>query len=379
MMIRQTLILFLFLLFVARGSAQTYPQNYFSPPLDPPLIVVGTFGEIRQDHFHSGIDLSTQEMEGLPVMAAADGYVSRIKIDAEGFGKAIYITHPNGFVTVYGHLQKFTAPINEYVKKSQYEKQTFEIELYPKSKEYKVKKGEVIGYSGNTGSTSGPHLHFEIRDQETEEPINPLLFGLPLADTTKPVLQWVRVFPVREAGVVNKSDSAVTYEIMQTDGINYLNTTDYIQAVGLIGFGFGVTDHQEGSTSELGIYSAELYVDAQLAYVWHMDRFNFNDTRYVNAHIDYVSKERDGRIIERCFRLPGNHLNIYPDTTITGYQNFTEDIAHDIKFVAKDFKGNATQLEFQVVTYSSMNNVPYQAKPEGAMLVTNKNGSSFLR
>ncbi|HRH66455.1 MAG TPA: M23 family metallopeptidase [Bacteroidia bacterium] len=367
-------VVFLFLLVIGRMQAQDYPQNYFSSPLDTPLVLISTFGEIRQDHFHSGIDLGTGEMEGVPVMASADGYISRIKIAPDGYGKALYITHPNGYVSVYGHLQKFTQPVNEYVRKAQYEKETFAIELLPKAKEFRVKKGEVIAYSGSSGGAEGPHLHFEIRHEETEEPINPLLFGIPVRDNTPPEIKYVRFYPTPEAGILDKTDTAETFEVQVVDGVNMLNTPDFVQAFGMIGIGFSAVDHQEYSSANLGIYAAELYVDGNLAYQWRMDRFNFDDTRYVNAHIDYLTYKRDNVTIERCFRLIGNPLLIYGDTSQLGYQNWTEDAPHDIRIVAKDFSGNTSLLEFQMISYSSMFDRPYQPKVPGTVLVTPQKG-----
>ena len=362
------------LLFCGKLQAQEYPQNYFSSPLDTPLVLVATFGEIRPDHFHSGLDLGTQEMEGVPVMSSADGYISRIKVSPDGFGKALYITHPNGYVTVYGHLQKFTQAVNELVRKTQYEEQKFAVEIQPKSKDFRVKKGEVIAYSGSTGSAEGPHLHFEIRDAETEEPINPLLFGIPIHDNVPPEIKYVRFFPTPEAGIVNKTDTAETFEVQVVDGVNILNTPDFVQAFGMVSIGFASVDHQEYSSATLGIYSAELYIDGNLIYQWRMDRFSFDETRFVNAHIDYLSYRRDNVPIERCFRLPGNQLHIYGDSTQIGYQNWTEDAPHDIKIVAKDFSGNSSVLEFQVISYSSMFDRPYQPRTPGGILVTNAKG-----
>lgn len=374
MHLKKALFLCLLLAGPCVTSAQSYPQDYFSSPLDTPLTLVATFGEIRPDHFHSGIDLGTQEQEGVPVMAAAEGYISRIKISSTGYGKALYITHPNGYVTVYGHLQKFTQAVNEYVRKAQYEQKTFEIELTPKSKEFRVKKAEVIAYSGSTGGAEGPHLHFEIRDKETEEPINPLLFGIPIHDHVAPEFKYIRIFPTPEAGILDKTDTAITYEVQQVDGVNILNTPDFVQAFGMNAIGFGAIDRQEYSDAELGIYSAELYVDGALAYSWKMDRFNFEDTRLANAHTDYLSRKRDNLVIERCFRLPGNHLGIYGDPTQIGYQNWTEDASHDIKITLRDFSGNTSLIEFQIVSYSSMFDHPYQQRPPGGVLVTNAKG-----
>ncbi len=353
------------------ANAQHYPQHYFSAPLDTPLVLIGTFGEIRTDHFHSGIDLSTELRDGKWVRAAADGYVSRIKISDDGFGKALYITHPNGYVTVYAHLQSFGNEIQHYVTAAQYLQKTYEIELLPKANTLKVKKGDVVAFSGSTGDVDGPHLHFEIRDGATEEPINPLLFGLQINDTIPPVISNIRVFPIAGQGIVNTTDTPATYFVMMTDGVYNVNSLDYIQAFGNIGFGIETTDAQQNSDAALGIYSIALKVDSTEVYDFKMDRFNFDDKRYSNAHIDYLSKQRDNFIIQRCFRLPGNHMNtLYSDTAKTGYVNFNEETAHNIEFTVKDFNGNKATLKFPVITYSSLAQSNFQPVPEGALLVT---------
>jgi hypothetical protein len=355
-------------------SGQSYPTGYFSAPLDTPLVLAGSFGEIRSNHFHSGIDLSTGEQEGIPVKAAAEGYISRIKVASDGFGKALYITHPNGYVTVYGHLKRFSDAVDALVISTQYAQQKYEIELFPKSRDFKVNKGEIIAFSGNTGGTTGPHLHFEIRDQETEEPINPLNFGFRVQDNIPPSISHVRVFPVREAGIVGRTDSAITYEMQEMNGFFSLNTPDYVQAHGYLGIGFEAFDQMDLSSSRLGIYAAELHVDGNIVYSWRQDRFNFNDTRMVNAHTDYLSTLRDKLSIERFFRLPGNYLKIYADTTQTGYLEFTDDDSHDIKLVARDYNGNVTEFSFPILSYSTLSNEPYQPKPDGSVLVSNQKG-----
>ena len=150
-----------------------YPKNYFIAPMDIPLQLAGNFGELRPNHFHTGIDITTHGVEGVPVKAAADGYVSRIKIGPWGYGRVVYVTHPNGYTTVYGHLSKLNGTLDHYVENNQYANESFEVELFPKPEEFPVKKGEVIAYSGNTGNTTGPHLHFEVRP-EGGEPADPL-------------------------------------------------------------------------------------------------------------------------------------------------------------------------------------------------------------
>ncbi len=383
------------------SSGQTYPRDYFQPPLDTPLIITGTFGEVRVNHLHSGIDISTNGNEGIPVMAAADGYISRIKIASDGYGKALYVTHPNGFVTVYGHLQKFTAPVNAYIRKIQYERQVFEVDEKFGPEEFKVKQHEVIAYSGGTGAAQEPHLHFEVRDEITEEPINPLLFGIPVHDTVAPVLKYVRIYPARENGILNRADSADSYEIRKDENGYSLNTTEFPVVYGSVAFGIAAYDYQYqllkpeeadsvddvpvnpeadtnnveepdqiSSPSVLGIYSCELFIDDVPTFTWRYDRFNFNDTRDVNGHIDYRVRKRNDDVVERCFRLPNDKLKIYGDDNLKGYTEFKNDGSHTIKIIVRDFKGNKSQIEFTVNSISTLSQTQYLPRPENTLPVS---------
>ncbi|MBL7918333.1 MAG: M23 family metallopeptidase, partial [Bacteroidia bacterium] len=185
-----------YLLFIL--SKSLFAQNNgFVFPLQEPISLVGNYGELRPNHFHAGLDFSTQGRTGLPVMAAASGYVSRIKVSAVGYGKAVYITHPNGKVTVYGHLTSYIPEIAIIVKSAQYKNESFEVELLPGKDEIKIKAGQIIGYSGNTGNSTGPHLHFEIRDEITETPINPLLY-YKVPDTYKPTITHLGLYNMED-------------------------------------------------------------------------------------------------------------------------------------------------------------------------------------
>ena len=187
-------------------SQDKYPQSYFQNPLDVPLYLSGTFGELRSNHFHSGLDLKTQQREGLKVFAAAQGYVSRIRVSHYGFGKALYITHPNGYTTVYAHLKKFNPAIESYLKKAQYKKESFEIQLFPSKDALTVTQGEIVAFSGSTGGFIGPHLHYEIRDGNSK-PINPLLFGIKVKDTKEPRINTLMVYPIDSTSHVNQSNA----------------------------------------------------------------------------------------------------------------------------------------------------------------------------
>ena len=176
-------------------SQGPYPKNYFSSPIPDSLLqLAGNFGEIRPNHFHAGLDIRTANQEGMKILAVADGYVSRIKISATGYGKCLYITHPNGFVSVYGHLKSYNDSIGKFAKAAQYALELFEIEVFPKENELPVKKGQLVALSGNTGGSSGPHLHFEMRDEKTESAINPLLFGYNVKDNIKPVIKALYLY-----------------------------------------------------------------------------------------------------------------------------------------------------------------------------------------
>ncbi len=371
-MIRKILYtIILFISIISFASAQNnsapsvvYRDAGFGNPIDPPFVLAGTFGEIRNNHFHTGIDISTGNATGKPVYAAGDGYVSRIKVSATGFGKAIYITHPNGFVTVYAHLNNFSEPIEKYIAKIQYKKESFEADESLESGKLKVKKGSIIALSGNSGASIGPHLHFEIRDERTEEPINPLLFGYVVADNVKPAIKSVRFSPVPGQGIVVDSDKPRSYNVVQSEAGLSIPVSDYIQVFGKIGFEFSLTDYQAKGGSPLGIYSIQLAIDTMQVFSMKYDRLNFKDSRYVNAHIDYEAKYDDEGIFERCFRLSGDKLKIYDDTSSTGYFEFQEDGVHDVSLSVKDFNGNTSELNFQLLSYSSLAGGQYTEQPE---------------
>lgn len=324
--------------FVTLGFPQKkYPKNYFGKPVNIPIILSGTFGELRSNHFHAGLDIKTQKRTGWDILASAEGYVSRIKIAHWGYGKALYILHPNGYTTVYAHLKKFSPEIEAYVKKRQYEKKSFEIELFPSANELTVKKGELVAYSGNSGSSGGPHLHFEIRDAN-QRPMNPMLFGVSVADSKKPEIRTAMAYSFGDTSHVNKSQLPKQLVFKKQKNGNLLASP--IEAYGTIGFGVNAIDKQDGAFNNNGIFELEMKVNGNTHYKHIVDKFSFNETRYLNALIDYERYYHKRQRIQKCFVEPANKLSIYENLVNNGFLTIKDSTNYTVEITAKDFKGN---------------------------------------
>ncbi len=345
-------ILIFTLCFSVEQYAQPIEKGYFRSPVDFPIGIAGSFCELRNNHFHMGIDIKTQGVEGKNIYAIADGYVSRIKISATGYGKALYITHPNGYVSVYAHLKSFSPKIEKYVKEAQYLNQKFEIELFPDSNILTVKKSEVIALSGNSGSSSAPHLHFEIREEKTEIPVNPLLWGFDVSDTIPPIFKDLTIYPLGENAEVNFGKKPVRYTLIKQNGIYSLAQPKIINVHGEIGFGIDAFDQMNGNGNHLGLHSIELKVDEKIIYHIEFDKLSFDDTRYINAHIDYPQYKEDKKMIHRCFVLPGNKLPNYRVLEHFGIYKFLTEKEHVIRIIICDLKGNCSTAQIKVKSHS---------------------------
>ena len=345
--------------FYFNSSAQTteYPQKYFQKPLDIPLILSGTFGELRSNHFHSGLDIKTQQREGFNVYATAAGYVSRIKISNWGYGKAVYITHPNGYTTVYGHLKKFNTKIEKYLKKRQYEKESYSIQLYPKPEELPVSKGEIIAFSGSTGGYVGAHLHYEIRNTATSKPINPLLFGVKIADHQKPVINTLMAYPLAPNSQIHQSAIPVKINIKaQKDGTLL---ADSVIAHGTIGFGINAFDRQDGALNRNGLFSLEPYLNGKKIYKYKVETFSFAESKYINLFIDYQRYKEKKQRIQKCFIEPANLLSIYDENLPEkGYITIEDGKSYNVTIVAKDVAGNQTKLSIPILGKEAPVSIP---------------------
>lgn len=337
----------------AQNIIQTkqYPKNYFRYPLDLPPTTAGSFGELRPNHFHSGLDFKTNNRTGYPVHAAQDGYISRLRIQFGGFGNAIYITHPNGFTTVYGHVESFSAEMTKLIRQQQYQQQSFEVDFNLSPLQLHVCQGDVIALSGNAGASEGPHLHFEIRDSETQQTINPQLFGLTIADKVAPTLGIICVYHLGSDAFSEKTPRRF-FGVAGTAGNYHLLKPQVINVSGETGFGITATDMNSTSFNHNGIYSIELKVDGRTVYTFAVERFAFDQTHAINAYIDYPTFLSSHKFIQKCFILPGSKVSLYPRSINRGIINFNDDATHDVEYVVKDIAGNTSSLKIKVKSSS---------------------------
>lgn len=320
------------------SQAQGYPAQEFRSPLGIPIILAGTFGELRTNHFHAGLDIKTNGGSGYKIYAIADGYVSRIKVQAGGYGKAIYINHPNGKTSVYAHLSVLKDEIGEYVESKQYENQSFEVDLYPTAGTLPVTKSQVIALSGNTGSSSAPHLHFEIRDTHTEHPLNPLkYFDVP--DSKAPTLTQAGIVAFNAQGLM--SDNTIYYKKNETPSVIKVSQPR-------IGISLHAHDLLDGASNENGVYSIKMFDNGNLVYEYRMDEFSFDETRYMNSHIHYPAYCEFRRREHRCYREPANKLNNYNTIIDNGIIDLYDGQVHTLTFEIADIKNNITRHKMKV-------------------------------
>ena len=326
-------------------SAKVYPTDFFRWPVEHKVRLSGTFGELRPNHFHGGLDIKSKSgSAGDKLLAAGEGYVYRISVHESGYGHALYIMHPNGYVTVYGHMKKFNKALSEYVKSKQYEAESFRQNLFPPKDLFPVSRGDLIGYMGNTGSSGGAHLHFEIREAKTEAQLNPLLFGLNVGDHLPPSLRQLKVYNFASD---NSMLGSSVFQLKKV-GNSYAIEGDTLLLKGdMLGLALKAYDKQDNSRHLNGIYALEMKVGGELVHSFSMDKIDIASTRYINAHLDYKEQIEKKSYFNRCFRLPGNKLDIYKGGKGNGVIANSKR-ALKVEFLVKDINGNISKLSFWV-------------------------------
>lgn len=337
----------LFFSFTAYAQ-DTLPKNYFRNPLNIPISLAGTFGEIRTDHYHTGIDIRTEEKEGLPVFAVADGYISRIVVSPYGYGNAVYMTHPNGYVSLYGHLSRFNDTLAHFIKNRQYTEEKYRQDIFLTPGQFEVKQGDTIAFSGSTGAAEGPHLHFEIRNAKNEDPINPLLAGYIVADTLPPVIKGIAIYPLTDSSSINGKHEPFYSKVRKTVKGYELSADSNINAYGTIGIGISCYDIAEGSDNRNGPYIKLLKDNSDTIYYSRMDVLSFATMRFINGHIDYAAMHNRIDTIEYSFLQENDKLNIYKKLVNKGRIACNDHINHIMRYIIKDFNGNTSTLAFTI-------------------------------
>lgn len=340
---------FMGLCLIANAQTQTYPKGYYQFPIRPGLAnsLAGGLGDLRSNHFHAGLDIRTEQREGLSVYAAAEGYVYKVAVQRSGYGNVIFLRHPNGQTSVYGHLLKFSDSLAAYVREEQYKKQTFEIDLFPEAGRFKFRKGEIIALSGNTGGSAGPHLHFEIRDSK-DNYLNPLYFGFnEIKDVTPPKFVNLAIRPLDINGRVGgQFDRKVYAPVKLKDGSYRL--IDTVSATGIIGIDMVAHDQMTGTGFRYGLQCIEIKMDGNEVFSYNIEIFPNAATRDYNNLIDYETEQKTGQRYLKCYVPDGNNFNLYKTNAIKGKLNIVDTLLHEVHIKITDSYENASELTFNI-------------------------------
>ncbi|TMI65711.1 MAG: M23 family metallopeptidase [Bacteroidetes bacterium] len=329
-------------------DAQTvkYPQNYFRNPLDIPMELVANFGELRSNHWHMGLDIRTNQKENLPVYAAAEGYIAYVGVRPQSFGRFIIINHPNGYSTLYAHLNDFYPALHQYVLDEQYKNESWQVELdLPKDK-FKVSKGQFIAYSGNTGGSQGPHVHFEIRETKTDRSLNPLLFGMPIKDDVPPTISKLGIY---DRSTSTYAQTPQLFSLKNTDS-GYIIPKIPVIKTGLnkISFAVEAIDRFSGSQNPNGIYTTRIFLDDERIAGFTLDQIDYRESEYINAQIDYRYYKAGKGYLQHISPLPGEKGRVYHIYNGDGIINLNDTSIHEILIEVGDADENYSKLIFKI-------------------------------
>ncbi len=344
---KKLLVCFCFTCFTICISAQPFIDNNFRSPVGIPILLSGNFGELRSNHFHSGLDIKTNGTINYRIYAIDQGYVSRINISHWGYGKAIYVDHPNGYTSVYAHLNHFPPKIEKLIREYQYKNKSEIITYYPDSGQIQVSKGEVIAYSGNSGGSSGPHLHFEIRNTKSEHPINPQLFGFEIQDDKPPVINKLKVYSLSNSSV-NKKCSDQEFKLKKNANTYQLLNDSIIRISGQFGLGVSTVDYYNKTYNKCGIYAMQVFIDQELIFDEKINELDFETSKNINVYKDYKSYLNKRESIHKAFIHPMNELSFYKRDLGNGVILFEDENLHKVQIIVADIKGNSCSLSFYV-------------------------------
>ncbi len=376
---KPTILLFVMAVILSTGLAQ-YTEGYYQFPMKAGQrnYLSATMGELRANHFHSGIDIKTGGVEGWEIHSAADGYVSRIKVSPYGYGLAIYILHPNGQTTVYAHCSKFRYDIDAYILAEQYKSKTFAIELFPQANQFPVKKGELIAYSGNSGGSMGPHLHFEIRDNQ-QRPLNPLRFGFKeIIDNTKPYFYHLAINTHSEDARVNNQFGSIDFKPTEVSRGNY-KISKPIKVHGELGIIVHTNDKLDGAANRDGVAGLIVTLDGKTTFKYQNDRFPFSKTRYINVHMDYDRYINGKGKMHKCFIDMGNKLDLYERSIGNGKIIIRDTLKHQLIITSIDSYGNKSTLSAILIGSPPLEIIKTKPRLSSQLYLKHKIFGDFMR
>ena len=335
-------LFFRIILLVNITSYNLISQNRLNP-LEIPILLSGTFGEFRKTHFHTGIDIKTLGKEGIKVRSIEDGDLIRAKVSTSGYGKVVYIRHYDGTTSVYAHLKRFSPKIEKIIKEMQYKKKRFEIEKFFKEGEVKIKKSEIIGSSGNTGGSSGPHLHFELRNTKNEKPLNPLKYGFFVLDTIPPTIQNIYIYKFL------KKHTSKRKRIGLKKDKNLYTVIDTIRTNGMFGIGYTGYDKQNSSHNRNGIYKRELTINGEKVYSYKFDDLIFSDGKKIDLLIDYEAYNIDKIRIKKLYQSIESEFSFLEKNKYNGLFKVVKDSIYNVKILFEDFNKNISEVKLVLV------------------------------